>query len=267
LGEPFYGIHIAIWPLEGAQPLALPEAISSVARLAFACVGVPIAIASGLGLVVELANVVRGRISGSRAAYALLTVVVWLMILSSSRSLGPGLYSRYLLFGLTAALPFAVVLPLEVFGRSRSVLAASALVILVSLGIAFQGDTWEWVTRQTPTDIVGIARWLPNTPYRSDAVLMTKMDWQSTYLPLYAPQLSDHSLIVSVWIDDATLRRFVKEERPTLLITRREDESYRERIAQITGRSITPDRCVYRDGLTEVFDITEHPSSNRPKPK
>jgi hypothetical protein len=43
-----------------------------------------------------------------------------------------------------------------------------------------------FVTLKKPFDMIAVARSLQNSPYKNGAILMTKLDWWSSYLPIYA---------------------------------------------------------------------------------
>jgi hypothetical protein len=80
-------------------------------------------------------------------------------------------------------------------------------VILVAVGIStFPRQRPLYVTLQRPTEIKNLVTWLKESPYRDDAVLVTQMDWKSTYIPLYFPDLQ--MLIVSPWGEMTRLMTF-----------------------------------------------------------
>lgn len=220
-----------------------------------AILGRVLLIAAVAALLRELWRLMRRRISVDQAGYALFVAALWTMIIAMAPVRGWSLGSRLLLLGCTLLLPFAVMLLVEIFGRSRYGLAAVVLIIVVSYVMVYRGMQKPSVTREMPTDIIAVARWLQSSPYRNDAVLLTKMKWQSTYLGLYDPGVSGHWLIVSEWAADAQVRRFA-QQKPALMITREEDGDYRARAERLLGLAITPDRRVYRAGPIEVFDIS-----------
>lgn len=256
--DPLYGLRLGTRPLEGGGAVNASTAIANVARQATHHLGWPLSVAALGGLIGECFLALRRTISTERAGYAILVAAVWVLIVVGARSVGPALYDRYLLFGYVLVLPYATVLYLRYCGRYRHSIAIGALVSLASV----VGTYWLyrppiWVTCRQPTEIVDVARWLPSTRYRNDAVLMTKMEWQSTYLPLYLPQLSGRYFIVSVWVDDGALQRFVHDRRPSLLITQAGDAPYRARVERILGRAITADSRVYSVGGVEAYDLTK----------
>jgi len=182
---------------------------------------------------------------------------LWASNLRIAQALGPALYDRYLLFGYVIALPFACAGLLDSLRRYRHGMLLSVLVALGSVGVAYAVYAPQtFVTRTQPTDIVQLARWLPNSPYRDAAVVLTKMDWQSSYLPLYRPQLAGRSFIVSVWVNDDALEHFIREQKPALLITSTDDAAYRERVERILGHAIRVDAPAQVFGALQVYDLT-----------
>ena len=162
------------------------------------------------------------------------------------------------MLGFVLALPVATLPYLRICDSYRYGVLLGVLAGVGSMAIAYVANRpGVFVTGRKPTEIVELARWLSTSPYRNDAVLETKMDWDSTYLPLYAPQLSGRFLIVSVWIDDDALRRFIRDLQPSLLLTREEDAPYRHRVEHILGHTISAQRLVYSAGHAEAYDLSD----------
>jgi len=63
-------------------------------------------------------------------------------------------------------------------------------------------------------------------------------------------------LVVSVWVDDGAVQRFVRDGKPQLLITDATDGPQRARIERILGRSIVADARVYDVGGVEAYDLS-----------
>jgi hypothetical protein len=274
-GDPFLGMSIAAHPLEGGKPMSIVGAGTYLWLLVRQQLGWLLALGAIAGLLGETYRAFYGRsertIVTDRAAYALLVIVVWAMLLDGTMHRGPALYNRYLLFGLTLALPLAAVAFIDVAGRYRHSIAIGAVIIAASLAMPYRGlyplrGGWTpiFVTRDKPVDIIALARWLETSPYRNDAVVLTRLDWQSSYLPLYVPQLDTHHIIVSVWVPDEATRGFVEGQHPTLLITGRQDSDEIARLDRAIGRPVEPlmHDPVYTRGAIEVYDIsslTAHP--------
>jgi len=255
--NPLYGFLQGVQPLEGGGTVPASSALANLARQSAHHLGWPLSLAALGGLMGELTRAMRRTISAERAGYAILVLAVWMLSVGGARSRGPALYDRYLLVGYVLVLPYAAAIYLRYCGGYRYGIAIGALLSLASvIGAYSKHDPPIWVTRTQPTDIIEVARWLARTRYRNDAVLMTRMEWQSTYLPLYLPQLNDRCFIVSVWVDDAMLQSFVRDRRPSLLITQAGDAPYRARVERILGREITVDSRVYSVGGVEAYDIS-----------
>ena len=258
-GNPFFGlIQTSIKPLEGAAAVSSATAIANIALLARSHLGWLLLIGAIAGLASEISRSLRGQISAERTAYAGLVSVLWALIFVTARARGPALNDRNLLLGFVVALPVATLPYLRVCERYRHGILLGVLAGVGSMAIAYVANRpGVFVTSRKPTEIVELARWLATTPYRNDAVLETKMDWDSTYLPLYAPQLSGRFLIVSVWVDDDAVRRFIRELHPSLLVTCEEDAAYRQRVEHILGHPISAQRRIHRAGHAEAYDLSD----------
>jgi len=258
-GDPLFGfIQASIRPLEGGAAVSSATAIANLARLARSHLGWLLSIGAIAGLAGEISRSIRGQMSSERTAYAVLVSIIWALIFVAARSRGPALYDRNLLFGFVLALPVATLPYLRVCDSYRHGILVAVLAGICSMAIAYVANRPRvFVTGRKPTEIVELARWLATTPYRNDAVLETKMDWDSTYLPLYAPQLSGRFLIVSLWVDDDALRRFIRDLQPSLLLTREEDAAYRHRVEHVLGHTISAQRRIYREEHAEVYDLSD----------
>ena len=252
---PFFKIS---HPLEDANPVDIATALAYLSDLALGHLGWLLSTAAIAGLATELYRMMRGRLSAQRAAYAILFVAVWAMVFKGALTLGAGVYDRYLLFGFTLALPLATAAYVAIFGRYRYSVAVGVLAVSVSLSVAYRENYPEvFVTRAMPTDILKLVRWLPTSPYRNDAVLLTKLNWQSTYFPLYAPYMLERYYIVSIFSDDASMRRFIEKARPTLLITWIGDGDDRARIVHVLGRPLRLKKPVFATTrYIEVYDVS-----------
>jgi len=260
-GNFFYPFSQVSDPVEGGNPVGMATAIARLTHQANFHLGWLIPIAAIAGFIGELYLAMRGWLSAQRAAYAILVGAVWIMIFKGTLARGPAMYDRYLLFGFVLALPLAPMAYLRVFGRYRHSMAVGMLAIAASLSMAYYGlyplneaYTPIYVTRKKPIDILELVRWFPTSPYRNDAVLFTKLNWQSTYFRLYAPSMIERTNVVTVWSSDAYTREFIEKARPTLLITQPGDEGDIARINRVLGRSLAPalQTPVYTAGQLQV---------------
>ncbi|HXJ82134.1 MAG TPA: glycosyltransferase family 39 protein [Candidatus Methylomirabilis sp.] len=256
-GHPFHGVLLGIHPLEPGGPVKMWAALANVLRLARSYLGGLLLVAMVWGAITELARAMRRVVNAERTAYLILVGVFWILIVAGARSVGPALYGRNLLSGFVLALPLAALPFLQYWGRYRHRVAIVVLASIASVALAYVTNSPHvWVTRTHPVQIVELARWLRSSPYRDTRILLTKMNWASTYLPLYMPELSGRHFIVSVWVDDTRLRRFIAEQKPALLIAQPEDVEDRTRIERILGRPIRDERRVYSAGRVEAYDLS-----------
>ncbi|HXJ80473.1 MAG TPA: glycosyltransferase family 39 protein [Candidatus Methylomirabilis sp.] len=260
-GQAFYGLQLGMHPVDISGPVSVWTAFKKLGRLTTSHLGWLLSVTVVWGLITELSRAIRGRVDAQRTAYVILVAVVWILIVAGARSTGPALYGRNLLSGFVLALPLAILPFLSPWGRARHrmaiVVAIGALASIGSVTLAYvMHHPNVWVTRTRPAQIVELARWLRESPYRGAAVLATRMKWASTYLPLYAPELSGRYVIVSEWVEDSALRRFIAERKPALLITTAEDAQYRTRIEDVLRHPIPAERRVYSAGTVEVYDLS-----------
>jgi hypothetical protein len=256
VGHAFQGFRQGIQPLDVSGPVSVWTALWNVARLATGHLGL-LSVAVLWGAITELVRVARGMVSVQRTAYVILVGVLWILIVVGARSVGQGLNGRNLLTGCVLALPLAALPYLRHWGHYRHSVVIGVLASIGLVGVTYAIHPPNvWVTRTQPVQIVELARWLRGSPYRDTAVLLTKMNWTSTYLPLYVPELSRRHLIVSVWVDDGVLRRFIDERKPALLITQAEDALDRTRIERVLGRPIPARQPVYSAGRVEAYDLS-----------
>jgi hypothetical protein len=132
-----------------------------------------------------------------------------------------------------------------------------------SVGLAYwENHPFTYVTREKPTDIIELVQWLQTSPYRNSAIITTKLDWNSSYLQLYAmrsPATRDaaaHYLVASVWSDDRWIRTFVQYNKPALFVTQPEDASDRAHIERVMGRALPLTTLVHVSGHFQVYDIS-----------
>jgi len=263
-GDPFPGFHILSNAPEGASPVVLGDALLRICRLLRDNLGWLLSIGALLGLLVEFYCVLQRESDANRTSYAIFVAVVWAAIVRGGLLMGPALYPRYLLLAFTLSLPFAAVAYLAIAGRSGNSMVVGVVLIGASLAMPYRhlyplNRSWTpiFVTRRVPTDIIMIAKWLPSSAYGNDAVVMTKLDWDSTYLPLYLPQLNGRAMAVSVWVPLTFIRQFVESNHPALLITDYKDSAGIARLDDALKRAVEPmlRDPVFVSGALEVYDI------------
>jgi hypothetical protein len=70
-------------------------------------------------------------------------------------------------------------------------------------------------------------------------VIMTEMEWESTYIPLYFPGIADKYTIISYFLNDSQLKEYLELTRPQVLITKDGDEEQLARLEYIFATSFS----------------------------
>ena len=259
-GNFIHGISAVIRPAQGRESLGAVRTLGWLVFFVRIHLGWLIVVAAIAGLASELYKVIRGRSGGDRAAYVLLVAIVWAMIIKMVLALAGGMVARNLLLGFALLLPFAALAYTESLGRSRRSVAIGAALLVGSMATAYCLNLPRtFVMRKKPHEVIALARWLRTSAYRNDPILITKMDWASTYLPLYAPEIIGREAIVSAFVPEASTDSFIKTRRPVLLITQSGDIDEQARIVRIIGQPLEPmmQKPVYTSGPIEVYDISK----------
>jgi hypothetical protein len=256
-GDAFYGFSAAAKPLEAAQEFDGAAALATIADQMAGHVGWILPISALVGLGVGVVRLVRGRASAEQVCFLALIALCWAVLLRYAMAVGTGFWDRYALLGYVVLLPLSALGYGRCFGlrRGRLIVGYTLMAGMMLAAYAGYGRT-IFVTRKHPTQIIEIATWLRSSPYRDDAILLTKMDWESTYLPLYYPPLIGRYLIVSVWESDDAIHRFVRDRRPSLLITRASDVQERSRIERILGATVPASSRLHIVGEAEAYALS-----------
>jgi hypothetical protein len=262
-GDFFYGIHAASNLREGGASVRWSGATAYLGAMTYRQLGWLVASAAGAGLILEWFRAIRGSIGVTRIAYVTLVSVVWIIDFKGAVSRGPALYDRYLLYGFALALPMAAVLYCALFGSTRAALAVGVVVFSGSVALAYwENHPFTYVTREKPTDIIELVQWLQTSRYRNSAVITTELDWNSSYLQLYAMrspatrEAAAHYFVASVWTDDEWIRTFIEYNEPALLVTQPKDGDDRAHIERVLGRALPLTTLVHVSGNFQVYDIS-----------
>lgn len=245
----------------GPRPVTLPKAVYEVATTTAVQMGffVPLLATAGLTLLV-----VAWRRRGVRPEEALFTALfaaqaASIIALTAERG---NLWPRYLAFALVSSLPFAG-LALEPLHRGKRSLEAAAIAGVIALSFLLApsmilsrvAPPEIYVTRRRPSEWKELANWLRRSGYARSGILTTKMDWQSGYLLLFAPELNANTLEVSLWIPDYAVERFCRERKPALLITWDDDRDYQALLERFLPVPIREAPLVHVSGPIRVYDI------------
>lgn len=255
-GDPFYGFSAAEIGAEAvrAQAVGLLEALMILVRKSLDHLGWFLVLALIAGGAVQLVQAVKGRIAAERLFYVSILGTYWLVMLHFTMVRGTSLWARYLLFGLVMTLPLAALPVIRYVEQYRLGLSAFLGLALLFVGIAQVDGPSLYVTRQPPGDIQRVAAWLRQSPFRDNPILLTKMGWRSTYLPLYAPEIGPRFRIVSFWISDAALMDFVRSQPLSLLVTRDGDEAFQARLKAI-GVEVDDERLIHTEGPIKIYAL------------
>src|SRR5262249_46647083 len=162
------------------------------------------------------------------------------------------LWNRFMLFGFVTSFPLAFMPLLGPWMHHRGSMAAILCVILIAVAIStFPRQRPLYVTPHHPTEIKSLVGWLKQSPYRSDPLLVTDMDWKATYIPLYFPEV--RMGMISNWVDDDEVVYFLKSQPPSLLITQETDSELHARIENIMGKAIAEHRLIHNEGAIKVY--------------
>jgi 4-amino-4-deoxy-L-arabinose transferase-like glycosyltransferase len=252
LGNPLPGLgHQARGTLiAGAVPLSLPGGIVLLLRLTVVELGA-LALCAIAAAAVPRARRASAGAGAPRTLHLAAAILLWLPMIYVAMIRGASFYPRFLLPGLVMILPWAV-LPFVGRARGRTTVALVAVTCLVW---AYHYVRPRYVTYRQPSEIRELAGWLAASPYRDDFLLVTDLGWEVSYLGLYLPEVSTRWSIVSAWMDDGDLPLVLRDRRPGLLITRREDGEQQARVASALGLPLATLPKVHAVGTVEVYDI------------
>ena len=255
----------------GAQQMSVFDAIWNVGSISISHIGLILIITILWGIILQFLHAIRKKITAERVLYVSMFGIFWMFILYLAMARGTALWHRYLLFGFVLALPLAVIPLKHYVANYRRWLGVFFSIAIVSLVITyFLGvkdiirHPIDYVTYKKPVEIRALVDWLRRSPYRSDDILLTRMTWQSSYLPLYFPEMCsfrEYAVapyafnFVSPWTKDHMLDDFIGNQKPSLLITCDKDMDIRKRIETILGQAIHESSLVHTEGDIKVYDI------------
>jgi hypothetical protein len=281
LGDPLPG---GTMTLEGTQPVTLTVAAGMLLWKAIVHLGwLPPLLPAGVigGVLLVMLCAIKGKVSPEILLHLVMAGMLWCFLVWLVAARGD-FQDRFLLVGLVTLLPFAGFLYSWLWGhRSRALLVATMLTVAsfplsvsaYQLAVRVLREhqvPWPtnrladsspryFVTFGTTHGMDKIARWLADSRYRDDPILMTEMDYRSVYLPLYLPTIGGRYFIVSHTSIEDKIARFVLGRRPALLITVAEDGDLQGRIQRYLAARLEPERLVHTEGDVLVYDIRNLP--------
>lgn len=243
----------------GFQSVSFIESIKILSRRSFSHLGSVIPLGMGLGIILQIKQMIRKNINYETLMYVSIVGIYWIFMIYYTMVRGPSLRDRFLLFGFVITLPF-FILPFTFYFRNyRRWLLPILLISITSIIIqSFFIPPYLNVTRNHPTEIKKVTVWLKNSSYRDDSILITEMPKikrQSRYIPLFFPEISSRYLIMSDLVSDSRLKEFLKSQHPSLLISSYGDDEFQARLAPYLKREISQNRLVYQEGNIKVYDL------------
>lgn len=244
--------------LVSARQLDVLEALNLLGSMTMGHLGGILTVAIVGGLLWQLVLITRSANKPEQVMYVAVVCLYWLGLVYLAMNIGANVWNRFLLFAFVMSLPLAFFPFVGPSMSHRRSLAMIGCGILVVAGIStFPRQRPVWVTRQRPTDIMNLVTWLKHSPYRHDPMLVTDMAWRATYIPLYFPEV--RMRLVSAWVEDDQVYDFVRDQPPSLLITREGEAALQRRIESILGKPIAAHSLVHREGAIKVYLLAAEP--------
>jgi 4-amino-4-deoxy-L-arabinose transferase-like glycosyltransferase len=221
----------------------------------------PILAAIGVGLGQRLWQMPRNWPRLTEWFYLSVLGLYWLAMYRFTIVRGDSLWERYLMFGVTLALPYAAWgfkpgLEHRRWSRQRWIIAVLSVVFAIGMLLPRPAYTNFYVVRQAPVEVLNISRWLHQSGYSESAILMTAMDWDSTYFPLYVPGIRSRHLIASAWTADREIKAFVATQKPKLMITRAGvDDRFKPQLAKLLQPLLDNPELIHQEGQTQVYRL------------
>jgi hypothetical protein len=231
-------------------------ALKIIAHQSIDYIGWIIPMLSIVGVLLMFADVTKGQLSIERLLYLAIFFVTGLFVVKFGMDRGTSLWLRYLL------LLFVTIIPISNFAISRY-LGKKPLMIFLAVSIAaappFISQVVKkrelFVTHAGAQGVEALSNWLQKSTFKDSPLLMTKIDWKATYIPLYTPGIAFRYIIVSDWLSDDLLYDFISIRQPQLLITSNNEDRYISRIEKVLGVKIKEDRLTYDQDSYKAFDL------------
>jgi hypothetical protein len=238
----------------GAHALDLFSAIKMLGSMSVLHLGKVLIIAIVGGMIWQLVSPARREINPEHVFYFSVICLFWIGMVYLAMTISTTLWNRFLLFGFVMPLPFAFLPFTQELRIHYRWLGLIMCVVLSAAGVAaFPRQRPLWVTVERPTEIKNLVAWLKESPYRDDPVLVTSMGWQATYIPLYFPEVKMG--MISPWVEDDEVYYFLKNQPPSLLITREGDSELQGRIENIMGKVIAKHNLLHEEGAIKVYRL------------
>ena len=216
-----------------------------------------------LGISVSAIKNLRQSLNPEEIFYLSITCIYWAVMFRFIMTRGDSLWDRYLLFGLIFLLPF-ILYPLRTYlmKRNKKILLfsfVSCVLVLTSFAVGKASDysSSVFLTHKQPTEIIEVVDWLQQSPYEEAPVILTRMDWDSTYFSLYDPDSTSRTIVVSLWITDTQLEDFIEQYSSFIFITREGDDDLQTWVAESLGVEILAKDLIQEIGRTKVYYLPD----------
>ena len=220
-------------------------------------------ILAGWGLAMQLFQIAKRKCKSLEIMlHIVITLFYWSVMLKFAMARGETLQTRYLLFPIVMILPF-VMIPLSAYltnySRQFWVFTAFILICFALPKIAIYYPVND-LTAKRPVEIEKLAEWLQHSSYKHQSVLMTNMQGQSTYLPLYYRDIGPHDVghfiyYQHVGMSNQRLKKYLDTKHPSLLITCKQDQDLVLHIEHILGKPFNLSHPIHTQGRIDVYDI------------
>lgn len=242
----------------GAAPVDLASAAANLGDALAILLGSVVVWLAPLGLVALLLGARPVGRRADRIAWLALLAAFAAFFLRFAADRGTALLPRYVLVLAVLLLP-AAALALAACLRPRPVARAGATLAAVAmLYVAYARDLDLHLVKEVPAATREAGAWLSARP-ADERILITRMAWQSSYLPVAARLEPERYRIISDYLPDEQLRDFARQGRPTLIVTRDTDADQLLHVCRVTGLRARTSGLVARFGRIAVLALEPAP--------
>ncbi len=242
-----------------SKQVSLSKALEIIGRLAVEQFEWPLFLLIVIGVLMQLRDLIKKRLSWEQILLFIVTFIFWAVMVRFGMVRGDTLQPRVLLFGMVLMLPFAALPFRNLMANDGRLLTLAFLFFLVTFIIP---SMVHWpikdVTRTKPEEIKRVAMWLKNNVKEPASVLLTAIDGQATYLPLYFKEIGPHDkghfiYFQHVGMSDARLKEYLINHKPAIFITCDKDAKLKSDIEAVWEQKIASDEPVHKEGKIKIY--------------
>jgi hypothetical protein len=185
-----------------------------------------------------------------------LVVLETLFLTKFAADLGSSFWPRYTAGVAVLLLPFAAFGLIAVIRPGPVAAIAALLAVVAMITAAFFRSVDLYIVREIPPSTREASSWVEHRP-AEERLLLTRMGWQSSYIPLLARLDRDRYRIISHWLPDEELRWFACEQMPAYIITRDTDVNLLERMRRVAGVKARLDAPIARFGRMAALPLDD----------